>query len=173
MRAQRAPFVPPADGRLEAAQIERYLTVLRRAAVLRRELVDDLAPHLKVPKKHGIRESIGAWKDGAWKDLSAIEDPEECAVEELGFDLEEHRWVTERLEETELLAVEREMRQEVLWGTGDDGRSGPDYSVAEIDEVQLEGLSPEDRAVEENLALVRRYARALASARAAEDATDV
>jgi hypothetical protein len=85
----KRPFVPRADGRLEAAQVEMYLAVKRRALTLVEE------------GRAGTKPAADA-KTNPTAAL-ALAGAELRAAELLGYDPAEYRWVRERVAEASVL----------------------------------------------------------------------
>ncbi|MEM7052034.1 MAG: hypothetical protein AAF604_20365 [Acidobacteriota bacterium] len=150
-------FEPPRDGCLRSEHVERYLTVLRRAAVLRRDRVASFDRELTLTSDGGLAGLRRAYEavDGL-RELAGLE---EQAARELGFDPHEHAWVAATLEEAELTLAEAEMR--ALAEDPEErsnGRNGRRPRQAVVDD-------PEQRAQLANEGVLRRYRRALEQAR--------
>jgi hypothetical protein len=147
----RSPYSPPADGRLTAAQVERFIAVHRTVR-------GDLGPRWQeVEDRYEDTDGAGAEPSftemlGVWRDLGGIAtDAKRRQVEALneqGFSLAEYQWVREQA----YLALGMEALAvgfgEVMTAARDGGISGME-DLARRQEQADQAVPPENRALVE------------------------
>lgn len=179
--ASASSFEPPADGRLTAAQVEMYTSVIARAGHIREVAAGELEENLAEGERGAALSGFRATLRGLGG-LGHLVTAELRAAQELGHDPGEYEWVRERVLEAETAAAERD-----VWAGADvedlallraqrrvaedaEWQRELDRRIAELRAAAPPAEEVLGPALAHNLALVERYRDSIDAARQARRA---